>query len=115
MIETTVGELKRHDEFKTAANGGTYTVTSNQPHHYDSALRQVYGNGRDTPVLITTPETKVLALSMVREVQVSCLALTHPGEEPVTILHDRAKGPQPRSVFCGDCAAAADEAAEAGL
>jgi hypothetical protein len=111
MIETTVGELKRHDQFKPAANGGTYTVKSVSQHPYDSALREVWTEGRERPVMITTPETKVLGLSMVREVEVSCLALTHEGDKPPTILHDLAKGPKPRGIFCGECAVAADEAA----
>jgi hypothetical protein len=73
-------------------------------------MRTIYDDGRDGAVMITTPETRVLALQMVREVEVPCHALSH-GEAPVKVLHDLAKGPKPRSVFCGDCAASADDAA----
>jgi hypothetical protein len=104
MIETTVSQLQPQDRFKPAENGATYTVRSNSQHPYDSSLRQVYVEGRDNSLLVTTGGTKVLATRMVREVEVPCVGFTH-GEGLVTLLHDVAAGPAPLSVFCGECAA----------
>lgn len=111
VIETTVGELKRHDRFKLGERGREYEVSSVSTDSSDLCRRYVYGTNYDSAILVTTSETKVLAVKMVREVEVACLALTHEGDQPPTMLHDLAKGPKPRGIFCGDCAVAADDAA----
>lgn len=111
MIETTVGKLQRHDRVKVSVTSHTeYTVASISGDSRDSMLVNVYVTGWERPLLVTTPETGLWATSMVRKIEVPCLALTHEGG-PVTMLHDLASGPKPRGIFCGNCAAAADDEA----
>jgi hypothetical protein len=111
MIEVTVGELKPGDQFRVLPQGNTreYTVKSISTTHGDTALLDVYVTLYDRPVMTTTMKTKVWVESMVRQVSVPCLALTHEGPQP-SMLHDLAKGPRPRGIFCGECSAAADAA-----
>jgi hypothetical protein len=108
MMKTTVGELQPRDEFRTGEKGPRYTVESISTERGDSYVRNVYAERRDRPVLVTTVETTVWAVRMVREIEVPCHALSH-GTKLVGLLHDLAAGPQPRSIFCGECAAAVDE------
>lgn len=109
MIKVTVGEIQRHDKVRVSEQGGDYTVSSISTDNRDTNLKNVYVMSYERPLLVTTPATEIWATSMVREIEVACLALTHPGEEPAKMLHDLAKGPRPRGIFCGDCAAAADD------
>lgn len=113
MLKTTVNDLKPRDKFRAAPRGNVpeYTVDSVKTVQGNSALVSVYAERYDRPVMVTTPETIIWAESMVREIEVSCLALTHEGDKPAKMLHDLAKGPRPRGIFCGNCAVAADEAA----
>lgn len=102
MIPVTVNEIQKGDLIRFTEKSAAYTVTHTQIHSFEHSLRLLAFDSSG-PGDVTMPvNATVYAEMMIRRVKVPCMARRH-GDEPITILWNKADGPPPRAVICDAC------------
>lgn len=103
MISVTLDQLKKDDVIQFTEKGDPHTVkhiSAYSPDKFNLLHVELCGGGTDH--IRANVKMEVLAVKMIREIEVPCRAVRHE-RGPYRMLHDFAKGAAPFAVICGQC------------